>query len=548
MLWPKGEDSHEQNWSEYGTRRRCNENVWFVVKMYVSLLLGLLACTVVTGLTGCVHNPVTGERELGFVSTAQQISIGEQQYLPAQQMQGGRYHVHPELTRYVQQVGQRVAAHSGIDLPYEFVVLNNSVPNAWALPGGKLAINRGLLTELSNEAELAAVLGHEITHAAARHGAKAIERSVVSQAALLAVVVGAADTEYGGTALGAAQLAAGLLNQKYGRDAEREADYYGTRFLAQAGYDPYAAVSLQETFLRLSEGRSGSWVEGLFASHPPSAERLANNRSLVDELRGEGFAGGEFGADAYQAALRPLRRDQDAYQAYDRARAAMADDRLEEAETLIESALEAQGGEAAFHGLRGDLRLRQQRYGDALVNYDRAIERDDTFFAYYLGRGISRSRQGKHEQADADLRRSAELLPTAVAYHELGQLAETAGEMDAALRFYQSAAQSDSDAGRAARVRMLRLDLPLHPERYVETELSRDSGGRLVLQVRNRSGAALSQVVVHIETVDASGRQQRFRSTLEHLAPDAATLTLVSDAGADLVDARAAVVAARIEE
>src|SRR5690606_29487053 len=148
-------------------------------------------------------------------------------YLPAQQMQGGRYLVDPGVTAYVQQVGQRLAAHSGIDLPYEFVVLNNSVPNAWAMPGGKLAINRGLLTELSNEAELAAVLGHEITHAAARHGAKAIERSVVSQAALLAVAIGAADKEYVGAALGAAQLAAGLINQKFGRDAEREADYYG---------------------------------------------------------------------------------------------------------------------------------------------------------------------------------------------------------------------------------------------------------------------------------------------------------------------------------
>jgi hypothetical protein len=82
----------------------------------------------------------------------------------------------------------------------------------------------------------------------------------------------------------------------------------------------------------------------------------------------------------------------------------------------------------------------------------------------------------------------------------------------------------------------------------VETQLSRDSSGRLVLQVRNRSGAALSQVAVDIETVDASGRQRRFRNTLEHMAPGAATLMLVADDSGDLVDARAAVVAARIEE
>ena len=86
-------------------------------------------------------------------------------------MQGGAYVVDPELNRYVREVGARLARASDRALPYEFVVLNNSTPNAWALPGGKIAVNRGLLVELDNEAELAAVLGHEIVHAAARHGA-----------------------------------------------------------------------------------------------------------------------------------------------------------------------------------------------------------------------------------------------------------------------------------------------------------------------------------------------------------------------------------------
>ena len=499
-------------------------------------------------VTGCVQNPVTGERELGFVSTAQQISIGEQQYVPAQQMQGGQYRVDPGLTEYVQQVGQRVAANSGIDLPYEFVVLNNSVPNAWALPGGKLAINRGLLTELRNEAELAAVLGHEITHAAARHGAKAIERSVVSQAALLAVAIGTADTEYVGAALGAAQLAAGLINQKYGRDAEREADYYGTRFIAEAGYEPYAAVSLQETFVRLSEGHNPSWVEGLFSSHPPSNERVANNRGLVEELRNEGFTGGEFNADAYQAALRQLRQDQDAYEAYDEARKALAEDRLVDADALVEKALEAQWKEAAFHGLRGDLRLRQERYDDAVTNYDRADERDDDYFAYYLGRGVARARQGDRQEAGADLRRSLELLPTAVAYNELGVLAEAAGDVENALTHYQTAAQSDSPAGRAAQARLLRLDLPRNPDRYVDARLSRDSTGRVIMQVSNRTGAPLSDVEVVIETLDADGRVGRFRTVVDRVAAGSATVMLVSEHSEGLVDARAVVVGARIDD
>lgn len=548
MLWLKREDSCEQYWNDYGTRRDAIP----VPPETVSCVMNsrrracwLAACWL---LAACVNNPVTGERELGFVTTARQIAIGEQQYQPAQQMQGGQYVVDPDLTEYVRGVGQRVAAHSGIELPYEFVVLNNSAPNAWALPGGKLAVNRGLLTELSNEAELAAVLGHEITHAAARHGAKAIERSVVSQAALLTLAVGAADSGYAGTALGAAQLAAGLLNQKYGRDAEREADYYGTRFMARAGYDPAGAVTLQETFLRLSEGRRPSGPEAWFSSHPPSAERVANNRGLVAQLRSEGFTNGDRGTGSYQAAIGQLTADAPAYQAYDQARQALAEGRMEEAEALVETALRAQWREPAFHGLRGDLRLRQQRYGDALINYERALERDDSYFAYHLGRGIARARTGHRQEADADLRRSLALLPTAAAYGELGALAEAAGDVGAALRHYETAALSDSLTGRAARQHLLRLDLPLRPERYVEATLSRDTGGRLVLQVGNRAGAALARVDVAVETLDADGRASRFRVVVEDLAPGATRLLLVADQAANLVDARAAVAAAALTQ
>ena len=121
---------------------RCEESA-ILSNAKLIILTGILALT-----AGCVVNPVTGQRELGVISTEQQINMGKQQYVPAQQMQGGQYVVDPGVTAYVQQVGQRLAAVSDVALPYEFVVLNNSVPNAWALPGGKIAVNRGLLVEM----------------------------------------------------------------------------------------------------------------------------------------------------------------------------------------------------------------------------------------------------------------------------------------------------------------------------------------------------------------------------------------------------------------
>ena len=153
-------------------------------KAILFLLLSFLV------LAGCSVNPVTGKREMVLMSTAQEIEMGRQNYMPMQQSQGGKYDIDPALTTYVQRVGSKVAAQSGVDLPYEFVVLNNSVPNAWALPGGKIAINRGLLTELESEAELAAVLGHEAVHAAARHSAQQQSRAMIMQVGVLGTAIG----------------------------------------------------------------------------------------------------------------------------------------------------------------------------------------------------------------------------------------------------------------------------------------------------------------------------------------------------------------------
>ena len=264
-------------------------------------------------VSGCTVNPVTGKSEMSFVSEATEIATGQEQYLPSQQSQGGLYQVDKELTRYVNEVGQRIARVSDRNLPYEFVVLNNSVPNAWALPGGKIAINRGLLLKLSSEAELAAVLGHEIVHSAARHGAKSMERGALLQGAITAASIGISDSDYGNYIVDSAELGARLLTHRYGRSAELESDYYGIQYMVRAGYDPRAAISLQETFVELSAGSGSSWMEGLFASHPPSGERVSKNRETVAALKPQHLADLETGETRYQQQLAYLKGKNDAY-------------------------------------------------------------------------------------------------------------------------------------------------------------------------------------------------------------------------------------------
>ena len=236
-------------------------------------------------VAACSVNPVTGKSEFSLVSPDKEISIGQKQYQPSQQSQGGRYYIDPNIQFYVSSVGKKLAAVSDRpNLPYEFVVLNNSVPNAWALPGGKIAINRGLLLHLNSEAELAAVLAHEIVHAAARHSAQQITRGTLLGAGSQALGIMLKDTNYAQAAGLATQLGGAAFMARYGRSAELESDAYGMQYMARAGYDPYGAVKLQETFVKLSKGKTPGFLEGLFASHPPSQERVDANRKLAQTL------------------------------------------------------------------------------------------------------------------------------------------------------------------------------------------------------------------------------------------------------------------------
>src|SRR5210317_2270258 len=380
----------------------------------------LLAVIVLAAsLTGCAVNPVTGKPDFMMVSESQELALGEQNYAPMQQAEGGVYDIDPQLTAYVSEVGNKLATVSDRPLPYEFVVLNNSVPNAWALPGGKIAINRGLLTELESEAELAAVLGHEAVHAAARHSAQQQSRAMIMQVGVLGTAIAASDSDYGNLVAGGASVLAQMGLAKYGRGAELESDRYGMQYMSKAGYDPQGAVELQQTFVRLSEDRRQDWLSGLFASHPPSQERVDTNFQTARSLP----AGGMRGEREYQATMRKANAAKPAYEAYDEGRKALAEKKIDEAAALAEKALDLFPAEAHFHALRGDIRLVQKNYDSAATNYTRAIERRDDFFYYHLQRGLARKDMDDNDAAVTDLERSLELLPTAPAHFALGDIA-----------------------------------------------------------------------------------------------------------------------------
>lgn len=497
---------------------------------------------------GCSTNPVTGKRELGLIGEETERKIGAQQYAPSQQMQGGEYDVDQGLTDYVQSVGQKLAAVSDRELDYEFVVLNNSVPNAWALPGGKIAINRGLLLELENEAELAAVLGHEIVHAAARHGAKGLERGMLLQGGIIATAIASGNSEYSQFAVGGAQVAAQLINTKYGRDAELESDLYGMRYMRKAGYDPEGAVTLQEKFVRLSEGRPSDALSRLFASHPPSEERVQENRETAQTLP----EGGELGRDRYQRAIAQIKAAKPAYDAFDEGRKALAEKKFDEADNLARRAIADEPREALFYGLRGDVALARDREENAIDHYSSALQRDDDYFKYFLGRGLAYEELGRNRLAETDLKRSAELLPTADAMNALGDIANNNGNRQQALEYWQAAAGSNSPAGRDAQSKLARLNLPNEPGKYIAVRKGRDARGQLAVQLSNPSPVAVRNIQVTTQYRDQTGQVRQVQRVFRGVLPSGQqTVLALGNLGVlnnDLDNMRVAVTAANLAQ
>ncbi len=381
----------------------------------------LLLAALVLLLPACSTNPVTGKSEMSFISEQQELKLGKQQYMPSRQQQGGDYVSDPGVTRYVQSVGKKLAKVADRKLPYEFVVINDSVPNAWALPAGKIAVNRGLLVELDSEAELAAVLGHEIVHSAARHSAQQMERSaLISGAAVLAgVLASQGDRNYGALATTTTAVGGQLLNQHYGRDAEREADYYGIKYMTAAGYDPTAAVRLQETFVRLSKQKNPGWLSGLFSSHPPSQERVDNNRAQVAKIRNHG---GFVGAEKYQRNIATLLKTKDAYKAYDDGVVAVQEDNSSKALKLANKAIREEPREALFYSLRGDAYFMRKNWDKAYASYDKAVSLNSHFYRFYLERGLTELKRGNKASARRDFESSNRLLPTKTAKRALDYL------------------------------------------------------------------------------------------------------------------------------
>ncbi|MCW8195624.1 M48 family metalloprotease [Proteobacteria bacterium 005FR1] len=410
-------------------------------------------------LGGCTQNPVTGQSEFSLVSAQQEVAIGEQNYQPSVQAQGGRYVVDPELTIYVNSLGQKLAAVSDRPkLPYEFLVLNNDIPNAWALPGGKIAINRGLLRHLEDESQLAAVLAHEIVHAAARHSANQMTQGALLGLGTQVIDQTSKDSEYAELIALGTGLSAAAWQARYGRQHELDSDRYGMEYMVRAGYDPQGAVELQQTFVELSKGRHQDFLSGLFASHPPSQERVEANRAHASRL-----SGSLRNQPAFARATAQLRKDKEAYELHQQATKALADKSVDKALSLTEQAIKKQPRENQFWETKAHIHVLKKQADAALRAYDQAISLYPEYFSPYLGRGAIYQAKGDYRAAKADLLASQRWLDTPVANYLLGQVSLELGERTEALRYFQTAASASGEIGQAAQAELQKVGVAQAP-------------------------------------------------------------------------------------
>ncbi|MCC7410674.1 MAG: M48 family metalloprotease [Gammaproteobacteria bacterium] len=249
--------------------------------MHARVVATVLVTAVICGLAGCATNPVSGSRDFVLLSEQQELALGRE---ASQEIQKEyRRYGDEKLQAYVDGVGQRLAATSHRpDLRYQFVVVDSPDVNAFALPGGYIYITRGLLAYLDSEAQLAAVLGHEIGHVTARHAVRqySAARAADIGALLGAVFIPGLGAEAGGQVMNTLGTA---LVRGYGRDQELEADRLGAEYLARTGYQPAAVLDVLRTLeaqeryesqRARAEGRPARTYHGLFSTHPDSDKRV----------------------------------------------------------------------------------------------------------------------------------------------------------------------------------------------------------------------------------------------------------------------------------
>jgi beta-barrel assembly-enhancing protease len=288
-------------------------------------------------VSGCAQSPVGGKSILVGMSEEQEKSI-DQQLAPQQFSQDMGPVQDAQINNYLSSVGQRLDKHTHRpQMPYSYRALNANYVNAYTFPGGAMGLTRGIMVNLNNEAELAALLGHELGHVNARHAAQRQGQAMVAQIAVAGANIAASSSEWGGLVAIGSQLGASALLSSYSRDNEREADALGQEYMVRAGYPASGMVGLHQLLVDQQKEAPGM-LQTMFSTHPMNVERRDTARQLA-ESRYANTLNRDLGRQRFMDSTASLRRLKPTIEACQQGETAMAGKKYNQAETAFSSAL-----------------------------------------------------------------------------------------------------------------------------------------------------------------------------------------------------------------
>ena len=338
-------------------------------------------------LVSCATNPATGKKQLMLLSEESEIKI-DRQYSPHQFSADYGAVQDKALDDYIDNTGKQIAALTHRPhMPYSFRAVNATYVNAYAFPGGSIAATRGILISLEDEAELAALLGHELGHVNARHTAEQMSKGMLTQAAVggLSVFAATQGAGYGQLASQLGMVGAGALLAHYSRDNEREADALGMEYMVRRGYGSRGFIGLMDMLRSLSKHKPSA-IELMFATHPMSEERY---RTAVDAAQTK-----------YQSAQDlPLHRDR--YMDHTASLRA------------IQGAIEEMQ--------KGEKEMAQSKYGDAEKHFRRALKQAPNDYAGLVMMAMCQLVQENNREGNRYAEAAKDVYPKeARAYHVSG--------------------------------------------------------------------------------------------------------------------------------
>ncbi len=230
-------------------------------------------------LSSCSYHQ-RNSHQLVKLTVDDQDKNNERNFLYSQQAYGGIYRKDPELTTYINTLGQKIAQlQNSSQTDFNFIIVNSSIPNIWSFPQGKIALTRGLLSELKSEAELMAVLAHEIAHLSSNHGKENIlEVELNAGPVNLNILTNSKNKDFSVGALGSGL---GLITLQYNIQSEMSADKNALMQISEMGYSSQGLYDFNERVYRYHTSKNGNWEGGFLAKHPTSQERIETSRDLI---------------------------------------------------------------------------------------------------------------------------------------------------------------------------------------------------------------------------------------------------------------------------